>query len=112
MALDADGCSTGVVLTAQDSAFCRRFSFTPCTPSTPSTPSQMKNVRTYQITHRGAPPRGTACGGAAPQPSCVKRLTTSGPGRLLLTGFPQPRRPGDIQHFDMPSLRGIASTAP
>lgn len=83
-----------------------RFSFTPCTPS------QMKNVRTYQITNSGAPPSGTACGGLAPQPPCVTRLTTSDPGRLLLTGFPQPGGPGDIQHFDIPSLRGIARTAP
>lgn len=83
-----------------------RFSFTPCTPS------QMKNVRTYQITNSGAPPSGTACGGPAPQPPCVTRLTTSDPGRMLLTGFPQPGGPGDIQHFDIPSLRGIAQTAP
>lgn len=83
-----------------------RFSFTPCTPS------QMKNVRTYQITNSGAPPSGTTCGGAAPQPPCVTRLTTSDPGRLLLTGFPQPGGPGDIQHFDIPGLRGIARTAP
>jgi len=89
-----------------DTATPPRFSFTPCTPS------QMKNVRTYQITNSGAPPNGTACGGNAPQPPCTTRLTTSDPGRLLLTGFPQPGGPGDIQNFDIPSLRGIASTAP
>jgi cytochrome c peroxidase len=83
-----------------------RFAFTPCTPS------QMKNVRTYQITNSGTSPTGTACGGQAPQPPCVTRLTTSDPGRLLLTGFPQPGGPGDIQHFDIPSVRGIARTAP
>lgn len=42
----------------------------------------------------------------------MTRLTTSDPGRLLLTGFPQPGGPGDIQHFDIPSVRGIARTAP
>ena len=83
-----------------------RFNFTPCTPS------QMKNARTYQITNSGSAPTGTACGGPAPQPPCVTRLTTSDPGRLLLTGFPQPGGPGDIQHLDIPSLRGIARTAP
>ena len=83
-----------------------RFSFKPCTPT------QMKNVRTYQITNSGASPAGTACGGPAPQPPCVTRLTTSDPGRLLLTGFPQPGGPGDIQHFDIPGLHGIAKTAP
>lgn len=89
-----------------DSVTPPRFTFAACSPS------QMKNVRTYQITNSGAPPSGTACGGAAPQPPCVTRLTTSDPGRLLLTGFPQPGGPGDIQHFDVPSLRGIARTAP
>ena len=72
----------------------------------------MKNVRTYQITNSGVAPSGTACGGPAPQPPCVTRLTTTDPGRLLLTGFPQPGPQGDIQKFDTPSLRGIAGTAP
>lgn len=83
-----------------------RFTFAACSPS------QMKNVRTYQITNSGAAPGGTACGGAAPQPPCVTRVTTSDPGRMLLTGFPQPGGPGDIQHFDIPSVRGISRTAP
>ncbi len=83
-----------------------RFAFAACSPS------QMKNVRTYQITNSGVSPSGTACGGAAPQPACVTRLTTSDPGRMLLTGFPQPGGPGDIQHFDIPSVRGISRTAP
>ena len=83
-----------------------RFVFTPCSPS------QMKNVRTYEITNSGVPPSGTACGGAAPQPPCVTRVTTSDPGRLLLTGYPVAGPPGDIQHMDVPSLRGISRTAP
>lgn len=83
-----------------------RFVFTPCSAS------QMKNVRTYEITNSGAAPGGTACGGAAPQPACVTRLTSSDPGRLLLTGYPAPGGPGDIQHMDIPSLRGIGRTAP
>ena len=83
-----------------------RFVFAVCSPS------QMANVRTYQITNSGAPPSGTACGGAAPQPPCVTRVTTSDPGRLLLTGFPQPGGPGDIEHFDNPGLHGISRTAP
>lgn len=72
----------------------------------------MKNVSTCQFTNSGALPSGTACGGPAPQPPCVTQLTTSDPGRLLLTGLPLPGGPGDIQHFDIPSLRGIALTAP
>ena len=83
-----------------------RFSFTPCSPS------QMKNVRTYEITNSGVPPSGTPCGGAAPQPACVTRITTSDPGRLLLTGYPAAGGPGDIQHMDIPNLRGISRTAP
>jgi hypothetical protein len=83
-----------------------RFTFAVCRPS------QMKNVRSYEITNSGVAPSGTACGGAAPQPPCVTRITTSDPGRMLLTGFPQPGGPGDIQHFDIPSLRGIGRTAP
>jgi cytochrome c peroxidase len=89
-----------------DSAVPPRFSFAPCSPS------QMENVRTYQITNSGVAPTGTPCGGPAPQPPCVTRLTTSDPGRLLLTGFPAPGGPGDIQHLDVPSLRGISQTAP
>ena len=83
-----------------------RFSFTACAAS------QMKNVRTYEITNSGVPPGGTPCGGPAPQPPCVTRITTSDPGRLLLTGYPAAGGPGDIQHLDVPSLRGISRTAP
>ena len=83
-----------------------RFQFAPCSAS------QMENVRTYEITNSGVAPSGTPCGGAAPQPACVTRVTTSDPGRLLLTGYPAAGGPGDIQHFDIPSLRGIARTAP
>ncbi len=89
-----------------DTASPRRFIFAPCSAS------QMKNVRTYEITNSGVAPGGTACGGAAPEPPCVTRLTTTDPGRLLLTGFPQSGPLGDIQHFDNPSLRGISRTAP
>jgi len=83
-----------------------RFLFTPCSPS------QMENVRTYEITNSGVPPDGTSCGGAPPQPACVTRLTTSDPGRLLLTAYPAAGGPGDIQHMDIPNLRGISRTAP
>ena len=83
-----------------------RFSFAECSPS------QMKNVRTYQVTNSGAPPSGIACGGAAPQPPCVTRVTSSDPGRLLLTGYPLAGGQGDIQAMDTPSLRGISRTAP
>ena len=83
-----------------------RFSFAACSPS------QMKNVRTYQITNSGVAPSGTPCGGAAPQPACVSRITTSDPGRLLLTGYPLAGGQGDMQAMDIPSLRGISRTAP
>jgi cytochrome c peroxidase len=83
-----------------------RFSFAACSPS------QMNNVRTYEITNSGVAPSGTACGGPAPQPPCVTRVTTSDPGRLLLTGYPAPGGPGDIQHMDVPGLHGISRTAP
>jgi cytochrome c peroxidase len=83
-----------------------RFSFAPCSAS------QMANVRTYEITNSGTAPSGTPCGGAAQQPACVTRLTTSDPGRLLLTGYPVAGGPGDIQHMDIPNLRGISRTAP
>lgn len=83
-----------------------RFVFQQCSPS------QMENVRTYQITNSGVAPSGTPCGGPAPQPACVTRVTISDPGRMLLTGYPVPGGPGDVQHFDIPSLRGISRTAP
>jgi mono/diheme cytochrome c family protein len=89
-----------------DTASPPRFVFAKCSTS------QMENVRTYQITNSGAAPSGTPCGGPAPQPACVTRVTTSDPGRLLLTGYPAPGGPGDIQKMDIPSLRGIAQTAP
>ncbi len=89
-----------------DTASPPRFQFAPCSAS------QMENVRTYEITNSGAPPSGTACGGGAPQPACVTRITTSDPGRLLLTGYPVAGGPGDIQHMDIPNLRGISRTAP
>ncbi|HKE15177.1 MAG TPA: hypothetical protein VKB80_09950, partial [Kofleriaceae bacterium] len=89
-----------------DTAVPPRFSFAPCSAS------QMKNVRTYEITNSGVAPTGTPCGGPAPQPPCVTRLTTSDPGRLLLTGYPAPGGPGDIGHMDIPSLHGISRTAP
>lgn len=83
-----------------------RFSFAPCSAS------QMANVRTYEITNSGVAPSGTPCGGASPQPACVTRVTTSDPGRMLLTGYPAAGGPGDIQHMDIPNLRGIGRTAP
>jgi cytochrome c peroxidase len=83
-----------------------RFVFAACSAS------QMKNVRTYEITNSGVAPSGTPCGGVVPQPTCVTRVSISDPGRMLLTGYPVPGGPGDIQHFDNPSLRGIARTAP
>jgi cytochrome c peroxidase len=83
-----------------------RFSFAACSQS------QMKNVRTYEITNSGIAPSGTPCGGASPQPACVTRITTSDPGRLLLTGYPLAGGQGDIQAMDIPSLRGISRTAP
>jgi cytochrome c peroxidase len=83
-----------------------RFVFAACSAS------QMKNVRTYEITNSGAAPSGTLCGGGSPQPACVTRITTTDPGRLLLTGYPAAGGPGDIQHMDVPNLRGIARTAP
>jgi cytochrome c peroxidase len=82
-----------------------RFSFAPCSES------QMQNVRTYEITNSGVAPSGTPCGGS-PLPACVTRITTSDPGRLLLTGYPAAGGPGDIQHMDIPNLRGISRTAP
>jgi hypothetical protein len=83
-----------------------RFVFKACSAS------QMENVRTYEITNSGVAPSGTPCGGAPPQPACVTRVTISDPGRMLLTGYPVPGGPGDIEHFDNPSLRGISRTAP
>jgi len=89
-----------------DNANPPRYVFAVCSPS------QMKNVRTYEITNSGVAPSGFPCGGAAPQPACVTRITTSDPGRLLLTGYPLAGGQGDIQAMDNPSLRGIGRTAP
>ncbi|MEJ7596367.1 MAG: hypothetical protein WKG01_00540 [Kofleriaceae bacterium] len=89
-----------------DSVTPARFTFAACSAS------QLENVRTYEITNSGAPPAGTPCGGPAPQPPCITRVTTSDPGRLLLTGYPAPGAPGDIEHLDIPSLRGLVRTAP
>ena len=83
-----------------------RFSFAACSAS------QTANVRTYEITNSGVAPSGTPCGGAPPQPACVTRVTTSDPGRMLLTGYPVVGGQGDIQAMDVPSLRGINRTAP
>ena len=89
-----------------DTATPPRYVFAACSAS------QMKNVRTYEITNSGVAPSGTPCGGAAPQPACVTRVTTTDPGRLLLTGYPAPGGPGDFQHMDVPNLHGISKTAP
>ena len=89
-----------------DSVTPPRFLFAQCSPS------QMKNVRSYEITNSGVAPSGFPCGGAAPQPACVTRITTSDPGRLLLSGYPLAGGRGDIEHMDTPSLRGISRTAP
>jgi hypothetical protein len=89
-----------------DTATPPRYVFAACSAS------QMENVRTYEITNSGVAPTGTPCGGAAPQPACVTRVTTSDPGRMLLTGYPEPGGPGDFQHMDVPSLHGISKTAP
>ena len=88
-----------------DSAIPPRFVFAACSPT------QMHNVRTYEITNSGVAPSGTPCG-LVGQPACVTRVTTSDPGRMLLTGYPAPGGPGDIQHMDIPSLSGISRTAP
>ncbi|HEY7508865.1 MAG TPA: hypothetical protein VIG50_01365, partial [Vicinamibacteria bacterium] len=61
------------------------FGFAPCTAQ------MMKNVRTYEVTT-----------GATTQ-----RITTSDPGRGLLTG-----NPADFGVFDTPQLRGLSRTAP
>lgn len=62
------------------------FGFAPCSEQ------MMKNVRTYEI---------TAANGVK------TRITTSDPGRGLLTG-----NAADFGTFDVPQLRGIARTAP
>jgi cytochrome c peroxidase len=68
-----------------DSAVPPRFAFAPCSPSL------AKNARTYEITT-----------GATKQ-----RITTSDPGRLLLSGVA-----ADAGVLDVPPLRGIGKTAP
>src|SRR4029453_13753205 len=61
------------------------FGFAPCSEQ------MMKNVRTYEIT-----------AGAE-----KTRITTSDPGRGLLTG-----NVSDFGFFDVPQLRGLSRTAP
>jgi cytochrome c peroxidase len=61
------------------------FGFAACAPQ------MMKNVRTYEVTV------GTT----------TQRITTSDPGRALLTG-----NPADFGVFDVPQLRGLSRTAP
>src|SRR3954465_4317906 len=76
------------------------------------------DVRDHQQRRRAGrhalrrPPPPPPLGGPAPQPPCVTRITTSDPGRLLLTGFPLAGGAGDIEHMDIPNLRGISRTAP
>jgi cytochrome c peroxidase len=64
----------------------------------------LRNVRTYELTCDTP----TTC--VTTPPSAVgstKRITTTDPGRLLLTG-----NFADSGHFDPPALRGISKTAP
>jgi cytochrome c peroxidase len=68
-----------------DTASPKRWNLPACTPSL------AKNVRTYEITTAGV----------------KSRITTSDPGRLLLTG-----NAADAGLFDIPSLRGLSQTAP
>ena len=42
----------------------------------------------------------------------MTRVTSSDPGRLLLTGYPLAGGQGDIGAFDVPNLHGISRTAP
>jgi cytochrome c peroxidase len=69
-----------------------RFTFVPC-------PARLaRNSRTYEFTQ----PNGT-----------LVRRTSSDPGRALLTGFVGgPAGTDDWNKFDVPTLRGIAKTAP
>ena len=69
-----------------------RFTFVPCPPRL------ARNARTYEFTQ----PNGT-----------IVRRTSSDPGRALLSGFVGgPAGTDDWNKFDVPSLRGIARTAP
>jgi cytochrome c peroxidase len=69
-----------------------RFTFVPCPPRL------ARNARTYEFTQ----PNGT-----------VVRRTSSDPGRALLSGFVGgPAGTDDWNKFDVPSLHGIAKTAP
>lgn len=69
-----------------------RFTFVPCPPRL------ARNARTYEFTQ----PNGT-----------LVRRTSSDPGRALLSGFVGgPAGTDDWNKFDVPSLRGIARTAP
>ena len=68
-----------------------RFAFTPCPPRL------ARNARTYETTLAN---------------NTKVRLTSSDPGRGLLTGFAEAPAQGDFLKFDVPGLRGIGKTAP
>jgi cytochrome c peroxidase len=70
-----------------------RFVFPACPPSI------ARNARTYEIT------RSTGA---------IVRMTSTDPGRALLTGFVEAGPPpaNDWQKMDIPTLHGIANTAP
>jgi cytochrome c peroxidase len=70
----------------------KRWNFDPCEPRL------ARNARTYEITTAPVPPATTPT---------VTRVTTSDPGRLLLTGVA-----ADVGVFDNTPLRGISKTAP
>ncbi len=104
-----------------DTATPARFALAPC-------PERLaRNARTYEITVSVStpcpPPEGrvTPCplpltpGLPAPPlpPGAKIRRTSSDPGRALLTGFVGGAPPtDDWEKLDIPSLRGIANTAP
>jgi cytochrome c peroxidase len=80
-----------------------RFAFAPCEPRL------ARNARTYAV-RLAAPTPGP--GGLIPAETIV-RLTSSDPGRALLTGYvggPPPL--DDWNKFDVSGLRGIRRTAP
>ena len=47
-----------------------------------------------------------------PRKTVVPTNSAGSLNQLLLTGYPDPGGRGDIQHMDVPSLRGIGRTAP
>jgi hypothetical protein len=85
-----------------DFAATPRFAFTPCAPRL------ARNARTYEVTLSAFTP------GPAGGPAGSKvRLTSSDPGRALLTGYVGGPPPfDDWNKFDVPGLRGISKTAP